>query len=127
LPGVVEVWAGYKFRKGRLTNEPAVIVSVLTKKPESKVKKAELLPRKLDKVPLDVVPASAAQLVGFAARHGKILTEKTAPDLSGMITAKALPGVPAAALAAAAPKIPYVPSKPPLKLVNEKMKMVCHA
>src|SRR4051812_9396257 len=75
LPGVVEVWAGFKFRKGRLTNVPAVIVSVLTKRPVSKLKKADLLPKNLDGVPVDVVPASAAQLVRFALVHGKALTE----------------------------------------------------
>lgn len=125
LPGVVEVWAGFKFRNGRLTKQPAVIVSVLTKRPVSKLKKAELLPTKLDGVPVDVVPASAAQLVRFAVVHGRALTQKSAPQLHGMVTAEAT--VAAAAAAAAAPHIPYVPSKPPLAAVNEKMKMVCHA
>ncbi len=124
LPGVVEVWSGFKFRKGRLTNKPAIIVSVLKKRPVSKLKKAELLPTKLDGVPVDVVPASAAQLVRFALVHGKALTEKSAPMLAGMVMAEASV---AAALVAAAPRIPYVPSKPPLAAVNEKMKMVCHA
>lgn len=124
LPGVVEVWPGFKFQRGRLTNKPAIIVSVLTKRPVSKVKKAELLPTKLDGVPVDVVPASAAQLVRFALVHGKALTEKSAPKLAGMVAAE---GAVAAAVAAAAPRLPYVPSKPPLTAVNEKMKMVCHA
>jgi hypothetical protein len=97
---------------------------VLKKRPVSKLKKAELLPTKLDGVPVDVVPASAAQLVRFALVHGKALTEKSAPMLAGMVMAEASV---AAALAAAAPRIPYVPSKPPLAGVNEKMKMVCHA
>src|SRR4029077_9642515 len=124
FPGVVEVWAGFKFRKGRLTNKPAIMVSVLTKRPISKLKKAELLPTKLDGVPVDVVPASAAQLVRFALVRDKALTKKSAPKLAGMVTASASF---AAVTAAGAPRIPYVPSKPPLKAVNEKMKMVCHA
>jgi len=89
FPGVVEVWAGFKFRKGRLTNKPAIIVSVLTKRPISKLKKAELLPTKLDGVPVDVVPASGAQLVRFALVHDKALTKKSAPKLAGMVTASA--------------------------------------
>jgi hypothetical protein len=124
LPGVVEVWAGFKFRKGRLTNQPAIIVSVLKKEPKSKLNKAELLPAKLDGVPVDVVPASAAQLVRFALVHGQALTATSAPKLAGMVMAEA--GI-AAVAAAAAPRIPYVPSKPPLAAVQQKMKMVCHA
>jgi hypothetical protein len=128
LPGVVEVWAGFKFRKGRLTNKPAIIVSVLTKRPVSKLKKAELLPTKLDGVPVDVVPASAVQLVRFALVHGKALTKNSAPKLAGMVTASAsFTASVAAVTAAGAPRIPYVPSKPPLTAVNKKMKMVCHA
>ena len=127
LPGVVEVWAGFKFRKGRLTNKPAIIVSVLTKRPVSKVKKAELLPKKLDGVPVDVVPASAAQLVRFALIHGKALTEKSAPKLAGMVTPTASVAAAVTALAVGVPRIPYVPSTPPLAPVKEKMKMVCHA
>lgn len=124
LPGVVEVWAGFQFRKGKLTNKPAIIVSVLKKQPVSKLKKAELLPAKLDGVPVDVVPASAAQLVRFALFHGKALTEKSAPNLAGMMMAEAAVAV---AAAVAVPRIKYVPSKPPLAAVKEKMKIVCHA
>lgn len=127
LPGVVEVWAGHKFKDGRLTDEPAVIVSVLEKKPESRMKKAELLPRELDDVPVDVVPASPIQMVRYALRHGRMLTEKSAPHLAGMVTAEALPGVAEAALTAVAPLTPYVPPAPPLKAVNENMRIVCHA
>src|SRR6185436_11251298 len=100
LPGVVEVWSGFKFRKGRLTNEPAIIVSVLRKQPAAKLKKGELLPKKLEGVALDVVPASAAQLVRFALVHGDALTVKTAPKLVGMVTVTA-EGLVAAVTAAA--------------------------
>jgi hypothetical protein len=124
LPGVVEVWSGFKFRNGRLTDKPAIIVSVLTKQSESKVRKAEMLPKSIGGVPVDVVPASAAQLVRFALVHGKALTAKSAPELAGMVAPE---GFVAAAAAAGVPRIPYVPSKPPLAAVKEKMKMVCHA
>jgi hypothetical protein len=126
LPGVVEVWSGFKFRKGRLTKTPAIIVSVLQKRAESKLKKTERLPKTLKGVPIDVVPASAAQLVRFALIHGQALSKKSAPNLVGLVA----PGaaiVAAAATAAAAPRIPYVPSQPALTAVNEKMKMTCHA
>jgi hypothetical protein len=125
LPGVVEVWSGFKFRKGRITDTPAIIVSVLEKRPVSKLRKTELLPRKLRGVPVDVVPASAAQLVRFALVHGKALTNKSARKLTGMVAAEAALATVFAAVAA--PRIPYVPSKPPLAAVNEQMKMVCHA
>jgi hypothetical protein len=128
LPGVVEVWSGFQFRKGRLTNKPAIIVSVLIKRPESKLKKAELLPTQIGGVPVDVVPASAAQLVRFALVHGKALTPKSAPKLMGMVTAEpSLAAATALAAAVAAPRIPYVPSTPPLAAVDQEMKMVCHA
>jgi PLD-like domain len=124
LPGVVEVWAGYKFRKGRITDTPALMVSVLKKTPQSKLKKPELLPAKLDGVPVDVVPASPAQLLQFAAARGPALTAKSAAGLAGMVAAAA-PG--AGIAAAGAPLIPYVPATPPLKVVDEKMTLVCHA
>ncbi|HKP02129.1 MAG TPA: phospholipase D-like domain-containing protein [Chthoniobacterales bacterium] len=127
LPGVVEVWAGFKFRKGRLTDKPAVIVSVLTKEPASKLSKAQLLPKTLAGVPVDVVPASAAQLVRFALVHGGALTEKSAPNLAGLVSPTPAVSAALAAVAAGVPRVPYVPSKPPLAAVNEKMKMVCHA
>jgi hypothetical protein len=124
LPGVVEVWSGFKFRKGRLTNKPAIIISVLTKRPMSKLKKSEILPKTLDGVPVDVVPASAAQLVRFALIHGQALTKTSAPNLVGLVAPEAAV---AAAAAIAAPRVPYVPAVPPLTAVNEKMKMICHA
>ena len=89
FPGVVEVWSGFKFRNGRLTKQPAIIISVLKKQPVSKLKKAELLPKKLDGVPVDVVPASAAQLIRFALLHGEALTGRSAPELPGMVAADA--------------------------------------
>lgn len=125
LPGVVEVWSGFKFRKGRITDTPAVIVSVLEKRPVSKLSKAELVPKKLRGVPVDVVPASAAQLVRFALVHGQALTRQSAPQLAGMV--RITEAVSPLALLVSVPRLPYVPAKPPLKAVNEKMKMVCHA
>ena len=121
LAGVVEVWAGYKFRDGKLTKEPAVLVSVLAKVAKGKLKKGALLPEAIEGVAVDVVAASPAQLVRFAVAHGAALTAKSAPSLLGMVRAAA------AVAAPAAPRIPYVPAKPPLKVVEERMTMVCHA
>jgi hypothetical protein len=57
-PGVISVRPGYRLRRGRITREPAVIVSVLRKKDVSQLDSRDLLPRRLGKVAVDIVPAS---------------------------------------------------------------------
>jgi hypothetical protein len=58
--GVVKVRPGYRFVKGKITSEPAVVVSVVRKLPEDRLSAADRLPKQLDdgRVWVDVTPAT---------------------------------------------------------------------
>ncbi len=54
-PNVVAVGIGYRTRGGQLTTEVCIIVSVAQKVPAAQLKRGEILPAKLEDVPIDVV------------------------------------------------------------------------
>jgi phosphatidylserine/phosphatidylglycerophosphate/cardiolipin synthase-like enzyme len=56
-PGVVSVRPGYRRVAGRITDEPAIVVSVLPSRSVEKAETARVLPRTLGGIPVDVVPA----------------------------------------------------------------------
>lgn len=60
-PHVVGVATGVRHVGGEPTDEPAILVFVDRKVPESELSAAEVLPRELDGVPVDVVEAGAVQ------------------------------------------------------------------
>ncbi len=51
---VVGVGIGFRRRRGRLTDEPAIVVSVTHKVPRSKLKAKDIVPHELDGVPVDI-------------------------------------------------------------------------
>ncbi len=51
---VVGVGVGLRRKKGQLTDEPAIIVSVTRKLPASQLAPEDIVPRELDDVPVDV-------------------------------------------------------------------------
>jgi hypothetical protein len=53
-PNVVGVAEGFRTRRRKPTREPCLVVYVERKIPESKLKKSEILPRKIEGVPVDV-------------------------------------------------------------------------
>ena len=57
-PGVVSVRPGYRFRGARITPQPAVRVAVWDKRDLGELPTKDLIPRRLGKVLVDVVPAS---------------------------------------------------------------------
>src|SRR5215212_4713502 len=69
-PGVISVRPGYRFRQGQITSEPAVVVSVLQKKDVSQLEHRDLLPRRLGKVAVDVIPASPLEQLRVARAAG---------------------------------------------------------
>ena len=78
-PGVISVRPGYRFRRGRLTREPAVVVSVLGKKDVSQLDSRDLLPRRLGKIAVDVIPASPlAQLHAARKAEASLLLSEAA-------------------------------------------------
>ena len=59
LPGVVAVRPGYRFKDGRITDNPAVVVSVQQKVDDpASIGTGGLVPRRLGKVLVDVVQAN---------------------------------------------------------------------
>src|SRR5262245_31579197 len=56
-PNVVGVATGIRLRGGRPTGEPSLVVLVSRKLPATKLKPAQVLPRRLEGVPVDVVEA----------------------------------------------------------------------
>lgn len=61
VSGVVAVRAGYHFEAGRITRQPAVVVSFARKRPD--------IPTILDGVPVDAVPADPYELVLWKAQR----------------------------------------------------------
>jgi hypothetical protein len=61
VSGVVAVRAGYHFEAGRITREPAVVVSFAGKRPQ--------IPTTLDGVPVDAVPADPYEMVLWKAQR----------------------------------------------------------
>jgi hypothetical protein len=54
-PNVVGVASGIRMRRGKPTGEPCIVVYVSRKVPKKNLTTAEILPRRLDGVPVDVV------------------------------------------------------------------------
>lgn len=61
--GAVSVRPGFRRAAGHLTNEPAIVVAVTRKKPPADLASAELLPRSIGGIPVDVVTANPADVL----------------------------------------------------------------
>src|SRR5258705_1653539 len=57
IPNVIAVSPGYRFRDGRITDNPAVIVKVAGKRDIAEVPASEVIPRRLGRVLVDVILA----------------------------------------------------------------------
>lgn len=60
-PNVIGVAQGIRTRRGKPTGEHCLIVYVNRKIPKSKLQASEVLPRKIDGVPIDVVEVGAVE------------------------------------------------------------------
>lgn len=122
IPGVLFVRPGFRFRAGKLTTEPAVVVSVASKKDLAAIASRDLVPQKLGRAVVDVVPANPKE---------QLLFEQLV-NAFGVATSRvsvALPGEIDQTEANAfffAPIKPYVPPSVPLAAVTEQMTVVCH-
>jgi hypothetical protein len=78
LPGVLDVRAGIKYSNGWSTGQPAVVVSVLAKRPRSNVAPADRLPEELDGVAVDVKLATPQEQ--FRALRGREIPDGPAEE-----------------------------------------------
>jgi hypothetical protein len=137
-PDVVNIRAGYRFRNGWFTDpaQPAIVVSVLEKKPPSALKRKAVLPKTFHGIAVDVKPATPLEQVRHLGASAGLVASLTAKTEAAAGDDLALPGwefarqlVPAtAALTATGGLLPY--KKPPgLKLnsVTDAMTVICCA
>src|SRR6188472_2984487 len=82
LPNVIEVRPGFKFTDGWITDQPAIVVTVLRKVTQSKLKPKQRIPAEIDGIPTDVAPASPAeQLQHLAPKTRGFRTGPPVPEL----------------------------------------------
>jgi phospholipase D-like protein len=132
IPNVVLVQPGYRFRDARFTPEPVLSITVLRKVDPAAVPARELIPARLGKVLVDVIPATPQQQWAFLKRREYIAnTDLQIP--AGEIN-RLIPGETATVAEAetnnapaAAEMLNYVPPTRPLSEVHEEMTVICHA
>jgi hypothetical protein len=69
-PNVVGVTDGVRMRRGKPTNEPAIVVLVSRKVPRKSLAKAALLPSHIDGIPIDVVEVGPIEALNSDLRAG---------------------------------------------------------
>ena len=64
-PNVVGVGKGYKFKNGKQTKKKAILVFVKKKLPEAELRKNEVIPKKLGRLPTDVIEVGEVKALGI--------------------------------------------------------------
>ena len=77
MDNVVGTGMGYKIINGKTTNQPAVLVLVKKKLPESKLRSRQVIPKMLNEVVTDVIEVGEVRLLGQR-------TDKARPAMPGM-------------------------------------------
>lgn len=125
LPNVLAVTTGYRFRKGRITHDAAVIVHVASKRDIAKLPTG-IVPRRLGRVLVDVIEAGPSLQLRHL-RSVALAGPGAAPE--GWRISTELPGDeeedPLDALAG--PRLPYVAPAVPATEVDVQMTVVCHS
>ena len=138
-PGVLTVRPGYEFRGGRLTGQPAIVVTVLRKR--ARVPALHELPEALDGIPVDVRPSTAMQRLRAKKPAHHALLERFGPQKhrepdwpyerrvsdGALLSSLPKPQHPAWNAMAKKPELPYTPAKPPLKKVSRPMTILACA
>jgi hypothetical protein len=125
IPGVISVKPGYRFKNGRITSDPAVIVKVDRKRDESELAGA-VVPKRLGKILVDVLDANP--LAQYRVQRDQELAGPGgAPEAWRISTA--LPGEEEEPGGddLAGPLLPYVPPDEPASEVNQVMTVICHS
>lgn len=131
VPDVVSVGPGYRFQGANVTGRPVVSVTVRRKLDPADVASRDLIPARLGKVLVDVIPATPQQQLKFLRRREE-LAAAGLPAPAGEIDTR-LPGevgdeASAEAVAAFDALAPaYVPPDEPLAEVTGVMTILCHA
>jgi len=139
-PGVLFVRPGYKATKGRVKDEPAVVVTVTEKK--KNVPARDRIPKKIGPYPTDVRQASPMHMLRASNPDLWAQVADAAPpalqrpifplerDASGQLVEPVLAAA-AARVAAKKPAkdtVPYTaPATPPLAPVTDTFTILCHA
>jgi extracellular elastinolytic metalloproteinase len=125
LSNVVSVRPGFRFNNGKITNEPCITVSVLRKLDLTNISATQIIPQKLGKVLVDVVPATPLEQILYREKQSMAGFSDT---MSGKITTT-LPGE-ADFLESSTSAASLIPYRPPtdtkLKEVNKQMTIICH-
>ncbi|MFN0018385.1 MAG: phospholipase D-like domain-containing protein [Pirellulaceae bacterium] len=130
LPNVIEVRPGFKFTGGWITEQPAIVLTVLRKLPPDELKPKQHIPAEVDGIPTDVAPASPAeQLQHLGPKTRGFRAAPPVPELylpgvdreQGSGTRGALRGL------GANNKNYKKPPKLQLKEVNDTVNLICHA
>ena len=133
LPGVLLARPGWRLRDGWIQPEPAIVVVA---RPEAVDAVRAALPPALDGTPVDVRPASAAQLLAVYqpasfAMAGATRHEYREPEFPGTVQIAGPPASPAALLAAQRPSKPQIPyARPPgisLDPITAEMELILSA
>lgn len=132
IPGVITVRPGYRFKGGKITNEPAIVVSVERKVADPTKVGSTPVPRAFGKVLVDVVEANPVEQ--YQQQREASAGPPTGPAARWRIST-ALPGETDTALPHADdelagptnPLLPYKPPNTPASEVNDDMTVVCHA
>lgn len=124
---VVSVKPGYRFNNGRITDQPAVVVTVLRKRDLAEISAKQLIPRKLGKAIVDVAPATPLEQLEYLERQ-QIAAEAGLQRPSGIVDPE-LPGEIGfdEISAALTERLPYKPPDKPLDRFDERMTVVCHS
>lgn len=129
IPGVVSVSPGYRFRGANVTPRPVISVTVLRKLDPADVAARDLIPARLGKVLVDVIPATPLQQLSYLRRRDELAA--AGPSATAGEIDTRLPGeLGDVALEEAAfdtEALPYVPPSEPLAEVEEEMTVLCHA
>lgn len=124
IPGVISVKPGYRFKEGRITSEPAVIVKVDRKRDESELGDA-VVPKRLGKVKVDVLVADPLSQFRMQ-RDQESAGPGGTPEPWRISMALPGEGEDDGGDESAGPLLPYVPPDEPASEVDEEMTVVCH-
>ena len=130
MPNVIEIRPGFKFTGGWITDQPAIVVTVLRKMSPAELKPKECIPAEIDGIPTDIAPAPPAEQLQHLAHRTR--GASAAPPvrefyLPGVAHAE-VPTMRGAGRGVGANNKNYrKPPKLQLKEVKATVNLVCHA
>ena len=130
MPNVIGIRPGFKFTGGWITDQPAIVVTVLRKLSPGDIEPRKRIPAEIDGIPTDIAPATPAeQLQHLARRTRGAPAAPPVPEfyLPGVGHADGSTARGAVRGAGANNKDYRKPPKLQLKEVNDTVNLICHA